>query len=38
MNLFRKKKNKTVYIGLSGGVDSAVSVMLAAEALGKENV
>ena len=28
MNLFRKKKNKTVYIGLSGGVDSAVSAAL----------
>jgi NAD+ synthase len=37
-NEVRKVGVERVVVGLSGGVDSAVSAMLAAEALGKENV
>ncbi len=35
---FRKTGLKKALIGLSGGVDSAVTLVIAAEALGKENV
>lgn len=35
---FRKSGFKTATLGLSGGIDSAVTAALAAEALGKENV
>lgn len=35
---FRKTGFKTAVVGLSGGIDSAVCVCLAAEALGNENV
>lgn len=37
-NEVRKVGVERVVVGLSGGVDSAVSAMLAAEALGRENV
>ena len=35
---FRKTGFKTATLGLSGGIDSAVTVVLAVKALGKENV
>ncbi len=35
---FRKTGQKKAIIGLSGGIDSAVTLVIAAEALGKENV
>ncbi len=35
---FRKTGIRTALVGLSGGIDSAVTIMLAAEALGTENV
>lgn len=35
---FRKSGLKTAILGLSGGIDSAVTAVLAARALGKENV
>lgn len=37
-DFFRKMKFKTAVIGLSGGIDSAVTAALAVDALGKENV
>src|SRR5262249_7380998 len=35
---FSKTKHKKAYIGLSGGIDSAVTACIAKEALGAENV
>jgi len=35
---FRKKKKKKAVLGLSGGIDSTVTALIAAEALGPENV
>jgi len=37
-NYFEKQNFKKAILGLSGGIDSAVTLVLAAKALGKENV